>query len=190
MKGKTVLVTMLTILLLSFTSDKNTMEFSYPKRKEATFIMNTNKFKKFKEEWRGQDYYYLCENGDGGFICSVLFYKLNENEQKMLVEAPQKILKFPESSPGYPLVYFSNNSNLKEFESNKQKWGDPSGDFMFSQSDIKEMQGFKVNQKNMNGYAMFGKDLFVNIHLSKIACTPEDSTVMWHILDGLVKKKQ
>ena len=189
MKRKTIVYTILTVFLFSFTGDKNLIEFNYPKRKEAVFTMNTNKFKKFKEEWRGQDYYYLCENGDGGIICSVLFYKLNENEQKMLVEAPQQLLKFPESSPGYPLAYFSNNSNLHEFESNNQQWGDPSGDFMFSQSDIKEMQGFKVNQKNMNGYAMFGKDLFVNIHLSKIAYTPEDSTAMRQILDGLAKKK-
>jgi hypothetical protein len=60
---------------------------------------------------------------------------------------------------------------------------------MFSHADIKEFNGIKMNQKHMYGYAMFGKDLFLNIHLSKVGCTPEDSTAMKQLLDGLRKKK-
>ena len=150
--------------------------------------MTTNKFEKIEKEWRGTDYYYITENKDG-FICSVLFYKLNPDEVKQFVEFPRQLLGSPQNSPAYPQSYFSSYSPTKKYEINEQKWGDLTGDFMFRQTDIPEFEGKKVNQKNMFAYAMFGKDLFVNIHLSKGNCTPTDSLEMRQILEGLKKKK-
>ena len=173
---------------MAFSSGKKEIEFTYPKNKDATFFMSTDKFKKFQKEWRGMDYYYLCENGEDGFICSVLFYKLNKEEEKSLVDMPKQLLSGPEVSPLYPQTYFTTNSNLKKYESNQTKWGELTDDFMFSHADVKEYNGIKINQKHMYGYAMFSKDLFVSIHLSKVGCTPEDSTAMRQILDGLKKK--
>jgi hypothetical protein len=189
MKSKTILLTILTVGLLSFVSgDKNTIEFNYPKDKTATVTMTTDMFKKFNKEWRGTDYYYSANNKDG-FICSVLFYKLNADEVKQFVDFPRQLMSGPETSPAYPQTYFSIYSPTKKIETNEQKWGDVSSDFMFRQTDIKEFEGKKVNQKNMFAYAMFGTDLFLNIHLSKENCSASDSTAMREILDGLKKKK-
>ncbi len=60
---------------------------------------------------------------------------------------------------------------------------------MFRQNDIAEFEGRKVKQKNMYGYFMADKYLFVNINLSKIDYTPSDSTTMRQILRSLIKKK-
>jgi hypothetical protein len=172
--------------LLAFTfKSLKSIEFGYPKNKSATFYLESDKFKKFTKEWRGEDYYYMSENGEDGFICSVLFYKLNAKEVKSLVEGPRQMVDGPATSPAYPMSYFTTYAKLAKYESNKSQWGDPAKDFMFSHADIKEFNGVQVNQKNMYGYAMFGNDLFVKIHLSKVACTAEDSTVMRKILDGL-----
>jgi hypothetical protein len=182
----TYLIPCACIVLLAFTfkSLKN-IEFAYPKNKSAAFYLESDKFKKFTKEWRGEDYYYMSEDGVDGFICSVLFYKLNAKEVKSLVEAPRQMVDGPATSPAYPMSYFTSYSKLAKYESNKSQWGDPTKDFMYSQADIKEFNGIQVNQKNMFGYAMFGSDLFVKIHLSKVACTAKDSTVMRKILDGL-----
>lgn len=180
---KTILSISLLLLLLSFKCDTNTLiEFQYPKNKEAKFTMDTDKFKKFTKEWRGEDYYYMSEGGDKGFICSVLFYKLNSQEQKTMVEPFGGM-----TSAGIPFLYFSSNSNLKKYESNNVNWGKAEDDFMFRQNDILEVEGVKIKQKHMYAYAMFGKDLFVNVHLSKTNCSAEDSLVMRTILDGLKK---
>lgn len=172
-----------------FKSEVKDLEFNYPKNKDAVFYMKTDKFQNFQKEWQGSDYYYLSENGENGLVCSVIFYKLNKEEEQMLVDMPRLMLNGPESSPVYPQNYFTTFSNLKKIESNQSKWGNISDDFMFSHSDIKEMNGKKLNQKHMYGFAMFGKDLFVNVHLSKVDCSPNDSIAMRQILDGLVKKK-
>ena len=176
------------LFLLSFAADKNIIEFRYPKNKEAVVVMSTDRFGKFEKEWRGTDYYYSTNNSEG-VICSVLFYKLNEDEVQRFVDFPRQLLGSPQTSPAYPQSYFSQYSPTKKYEVNEQKWGDPSTDFMFRQTDIPEFEGKKVNQKNMFGYAMFGKDLFVNIHLSKINCTATDSMAMRQILESLKKKK-
>lgn len=182
-----ILIIAIFIFSISCSSNKisrQANEFSYPKSKDATIIMASDKFEDFKEEWRGDDYYYICEEGDRGIICSILFYKLNKQEQIRMVDPYGDA-----TSPSIPLLYFSSNSNLKNYESNKQSWGEMTEDFMFRQADIVEFDGKKVNQKNMFAYCMFGKDLFVNIHLSKVNCTAEDSTAMRQILAGLKKKK-
>jgi hypothetical protein len=194
MKKTAIILFTLMYVSMAFTSDVKEIEFNYPKNKEAVFTMTTNKFKKFTKEWRGSDYYYMCENGEDGIICSVLFYKLTKKECEMLIDVPRQLVEAhlveaPEVSPAYPMMYFTNYSNLKKFESNQSTWGEPTDDFMFSQSDIKEFDGVVVNQKHMYGYAMFGKDLFANIHLSKVDCSPQDSTSMRQILQSLKKKK-
>ncbi|MEO8233866.1 MAG: hypothetical protein ABI549_00500 [Flavobacterium sp.] len=174
------------IIIFSFSNNEKDLEFSYPKNNQAVVIMNTEKFEEFKKEWRGEDYYYICENGKDQIICSVLFYKLNKNEQKMMVDSFD-----PEgetTSPILPLTHFM-NSNLKKYEQNNKIWGESTDDFMFKQNDIIQVEGTKINQKNMYAYCMFGKNIFVNIHLSKINYTSKDSISMRQILDGLKKKK-
>ena len=184
MTKKVIFLSALATILLAFTSDKKIVEFNYPKNKDAIFTMATDKFKKFKEEWRGQDYYYSCENGDDDIICSVLFYKLNSDEQKHMVDPFGGM-----TNAGIPFLYFSDNSNLKKYETNNQSWGEMTDDFMFRQNDITEFEGIQVNQKHMYAYCMFGKDLFVNVHLSKTDYSADDSTSMRQILASLLKKK-
>lgn len=177
-------MTVSTVFLLSFNGGINEIEFKYPKTKDAKFTMTTDKFKEFKEEWRGQDYYYMCENRDKNIICSVLFYKLNKDEQKLMVEPFGGMI-----TPGIPFIYFSDNSNLKKYETNSNGWGQMTDDFMFRQNDILEFEEIITKQKHMYAYCMFGKDLFVNVHLSKVDYTAEDSTAMRQILKGLKKVK-
>jgi hypothetical protein len=174
----------LVFMLSAFSGDKSEIVFSYPKNKTAKIILTTDKFKKFDKEWRGEDYYYMSKNGEGDLICSVLFYKLNKEEQKLMVEPFGDM-----PSAGIPFAYFSENSNLKKYETNNKAWGEMTDDFMFRQNDILEFQGVKIKQKHMYAYAMFGKDLFVNVHLSKVNFTAEDSTAMRQILGGLKKAK-
>jgi len=176
------------LALLSFAPANTTIEFSYPSGKEIAVIMTSGRFKKMEQEARGADYYYLAQDDDS-MICSVLFFKLNEDEISNLVEMPAKLMGAPLNSPAYPQTYFANYSNTKEWETNEQRWGDPKDDFMYRQTDIKEFKGQKVNQKNMFAYAMFGNDLFVNIHLSKINCSKKDSIEMKSILASLKKRQ-
>ena len=189
-KLKTIsLVLILTAGLISFKATETTLfEFSYPKRGNTTISLSATDFKKFKKEWRGQDYYYYGESKNG-IICSVLYYKLNDDEIPSLVNTPKKVIGGPDISPAYPFAYFSNFSNLKKYEKNNIEWGQPTDDFMFRQNDITEFEGAKVNQKHMYGYSMVDKDLFVNIHLSKTEYTKSDSTTMRQILNSLTRKK-
>jgi hypothetical protein len=187
MKLKLLLFSVLSIFLFSFSGDKK-LSFSYPNKKDAQITLTTDKFKKFSEEWRGEDYYYIDNKGKGGFICSVLFYKLNKQEVEDL-EQIQKKSGVAKGNPIFPLEHFTSSSQTKKYESNQSTWSDATGDFMFSQTDIKEFSGTQINQKNMCAYTMFGEDLFVKVHLSKVLCTQEDSIAMRQILDGIKKVK-
>ncbi|MES2133785.1 MAG: hypothetical protein V4506_15650 [Bacteroidota bacterium] len=172
------------LLALSFTgSRKKTVEFHYPKRDNTTITMLSDNYKKFNEEWKGGDYYYMSFGKDS-IICSVLYYLLNENEQKNLVQPFGDAV-----GPLIPMTYFLTNSNMKNFEKNKTSWGGEKDDFMFRQADIINYQGYSVRQKNMYAYCIFGKDLFVNIHLSKTNYTTKDSTIMRQMLASFAKKK-
>jgi hypothetical protein len=173
--------------LFSFTlTDTKPFEFAYPKRNGTTIVFSANHFKKFSKEWRGSDYYYYAE-GDG-FICSVLYYKLNENDKIELIEAPKTAFKGPDKSPCYPYAYFKNYSQLKPMEKNDSTWGQPTDDFMFRQNDV-VVDGMNFSQKHMYAYAMIDKDLFLNVHLSKTACSASDSTELMSILKSLTLKK-
>ena len=183
---KKIFAIILVLSLLSFSSEEQPIEFNYPKKKNATITMATGAFKKFKKEWRGEDYYYLCENSENGIICSVLFYKLNENEQKRMVDPFDPEGK--STSPMIPFTYFL-NSNLKKYEQNNATWGAATEDFMFRQNDILDFEGVKMKQKHMYAYCMIERDLFVNIHLSKINYTAKDSIEMRTILGSLKKNK-
>lgn len=173
--------------LFSFRSpDKNNFEFSYPKKKETTITLAANHFKKFNKEWRGADYYYYADAD--GFICSVLYYKLNGDEKRELVDAPKSAVNGPNKSPAYPYSYFKNYSQLKPMEKNDSSWGKPTDDFMFRQNDV-VIEGTQFSQKHMYGYAMVSDDLFVNIHLSKTGCSSSDSIEMMDILKSLTIKR-
>jgi hypothetical protein len=179
---KHILLAITAFFLLSFSKDTGTVEFKYPKSKEAVFTISADKLGKFQKEWRGEDYYYICEKAESGIICSVLFYKLNKDEEKAMVSMTGPMA-------GIPFIYFSDNSNLKPYEKNNQSWGKVSDDFMFRQNDILEFEGIKVKQKHMYAYGMFGTDLFVNVHLSKANYSTSDSAAMREILASVVKKK-
>lgn len=178
------LSTGLVIGIFSFSIiEKNDFDFNYPKRKKTTITTKLEKFSKFDKEWRGTDYYYYGVSSDG-LICSVLYYKLNKEEQKTYVD-----LFGGTTNAGLPFSYFSENSNLKKYETNNEDWGKMTDDFMFKQNDVIEYEGFKINQKNMYAYTMFDKDLFVIVHLSKTSFTTADSTEMREILNNLKKKR-
>jgi hypothetical protein len=168
---------------LSFsTMDKNDFEFSYPKRNKTTITAKLDNFKKFDKEWRGTDYYYYGISTDS-IICSVLYYKLNETEQKQYVDIFGGM-----TNAAIPFAYFSENSNLKKYEVNVENWGKWEDDFMFRQNDITEYEGIKIHQKHMYAYTMFDKDLFVIVHLSKTNYSSSDSISMRMMLDNFKKK--
>jgi hypothetical protein len=181
----TTLALVLTTGLLSFQLiELKSIEFSYPKRNKTTTIeLKAENFGKFTKEWRGEDYYFYGESKDK-IICSVLYFKLNKDEQKLMVEPFGGMI-----TPGIPMLYFTENSQLKKYEKNPSGWGTMTDDFMGRQFDIEDYEGIKIKQKHMNAYAMCDKDLFVNVHLSKTSYTVEDSTAMRAILTSLIKKK-
>ena len=187
MTTKNIFFILIAFALLSFKFlDKKTFGFSYPKSKGTDVFFSANHFKKFSKEWRGSDYYYYSEAD--GFICSILYYKLNDEEKLSLVDAPKVAIGGPDTSPAYPYSYFKAYSNLKSMERNDSSWGIATDDFMFRQNDI-VIEGTAFSQKHMYGYCMFDKDLFVNIHLSKTKCSPSDSIEMVDLLKSLTKKK-
>ena len=182
---KTILI-LTVISFMSFNISKIVdYEFKHPKKKKVTLTLKAENLGKFTKQKRGGDFYYSNLNnvGDNNINCSVLFYKLNDDEIIQLVDMPKMMIGGPDSSPAYPLAYFSNYSKLKPFESNNSQWGEPDKDFMYRQADITEYQGQKINQKHMYGYSMIDKDVFINIHLSKTNCTLNDSIYMRKILD-------
>lgn len=73
-------------------------------------------------------------------------------------------------------------------ETNVESWGEMTDDFMFRENVI-NIEGSKISQNHMYGYAMFGNDLFVNVHLSKINCTDEEVSEMKVIINSLRKEK-
>ena len=81
------------------------------------------------------------------------------------------------------------SDKFKSMETNETIWGEPTDDFMFRQNDL-TMTGIKITQKNMYAYAMVDKDMFVNIHLSKMAASPADSTELMAMLKSLVIKNK
>ena len=191
---KKTLFALVIITILSFNIlEKKSFEFIYPKQDNVKISLSSDHFKKFEKEWRGSDYYYYAEKD--GFICSVLFYKLDEEEKLSLVEVPKIQIsekmkesgkEFPQNSPVFPYVYFKNNSNLKKMEENDISWGEMTDDFMFRKNEI-NLQGSKIIQNHMYGYAMFNNDLFVIVHLSKMNCTENDLKEMEEILNSLKK---
>jgi hypothetical protein len=176
-------ILVIAITLLSFRSiESKRFDFSYPKNSSSQISFSSEHFKDFDKEWHGSDYYYYSE-GDG-FICSVLYYKLNEGEKVSLLEGPRFATGGPDSSPVYPYAYFKNYSYFKSLEKNDSAWGKATDDFMFRQNDIRVERTGSL-EKNMYGYCMFSDDLFVNIHLSKVNCSVADSTAMLAMLQTL-----
>ncbi|MBP6732503.1 MAG: hypothetical protein KA149_10615 [Chitinophagales bacterium] len=186
---KCILIVLVAGTVLSFKLiDKKVFEFVYPGRPNTGIALAADNFKKFSKEWRGTDYYYYAEGKDG-IVCSVLYFKLNDDEKLSLVDVPKAAMGISVNSPAFPLSYFSNYSNLKKYEKNAQSWGEVTDDFMFRQTDVVEFENVKVNQKNMNGYGMAGDDLFVNVHLSKTGYTEADSIKMREMLNSLQRKQ-
>ena len=158
MKLRKVLFGIVVLVFLSFNVlEKKTFEFTYPKQKDVKITLLSEHFKKFKEEWRGSDYYYFAEKD--GFVCSVLFYKLTEEEKLSLVEVPKiELLEKTEetkkeyfvNSPVFAFTYFKNSSKLKKMEENEICWGKITDDFMYRKNEINI--GGKLKQNNMHVY--------------------------------------
>jgi hypothetical protein len=173
----------------AFSLDPNkarTIEFEYPGR-SATVTMETDLFKKFEKEWRGTDYYYSAESKDG-MICSVLFFKLSKDQVKEHVARAAQMLSLDETSPALPLKYFSENADMKQYETNEKSWGDPKGSFMFRSTDVPVYGGQEINQKKLFAYTQFNKELFVSIELSKVDCSNADFSTMRNMMASLQKK--
>jgi|SRR6478735_5281212 len=156
------------------------LEFSYPSRSETKLVMTNHEYGKFTAEWKGTDYSYFAQSKDS-IICSVFYFKLNEQEQKKMTEP------FGESTmAGIPFIFFSSNSQLRKYEINQSSWGEVTDEFMFRQNDIIVTPTLK--QKHMYGYCGFGKDLFVQVHFSKGNCSAADSIAMRQMLASLRKE--
>lgn len=181
---KSILLLMSALLLLSFGSGEQRIKFKYPKMKEAAFSIPAPKAK-FKKEWRGSDYYYFCENLKQNIVCSVLFYKLNQEEVKKYIEPIGGL-----GNAMIALAYFTVNSPTRSMEKNSSIWGKKDDAFMFRQMDLSPPEDQSIKQKNMFAYGMFGNDLFVSVHLSKVSCTGEDSLTMRNMLTGIKKKNE
>jgi len=175
---------LLTLGFESFDSpDIRMYEFSYPNRSKTAINLNAAGFLNFTKEWRGDSYFYYGKSSEG-ITCSVLYFKLNEAQQHAYVDnLPVK------SIAGNSFAYFAENSNLKKYEKNIEKWGKLADDFVFKQSDINDFKGIAIKQKHVFAYSMFDNDLFVNIHLAKSNYNAADSTKMRDILNSLIKKK-
>jgi len=183
-KTRNTLIFIAIIALFSFTSDESTpIEFSYPKKENAKITMLSHSFGEFSKEWQGTDLYFMATSKDS-ITCSVLYYKLNETEQKEMVEPFGK-----EANSAIPFIFFSQNSNLSKYEKNNSSWGEMTDDFIFRQNDIPEINGMKIKQKHMYAYSLIDKEMFVNIHLSKVNSAPSDSIKMRTILSSIKKIK-
>lgn len=184
MRNLIAILTISSIICCSFTKlEKRHFEFKHPKIKNSKLIVETELNIKFKNEWQGSDYYYYGESKEG-IIFSVLYYILNEEEQLSYVEAP-KVALGAKYGPVFPYTYFSTYSKLKKYEINEDSWDEPTQKFMYRQCDIFQFEGIKISQKHMYAYCMFGKNVFVNIHLSKENCSASDSTIMRHLLENI-----
>lgn len=186
-KFKTILLLTIIPLTFSFKDTKNTVEFVYPAFEDKTITLQTNEPLKFKKEVRGEGLYFLSKNKPKEITCSLLFFKLNEEEKMMFVDLPKAMMGIDSSifSPALPLTYFKNYSRLKDFEENQMEWGKIDDDFMYRQADIVSIEGQIINQKHMYAYAMLTSDIFVNIHLSKVNCSKSDSVEMVNILNSI-----
>ncbi len=180
-----ILIGILFLVVLAFqTSDNKIYIFEYPKGKYSSICFTSNcKFSDFSKQWQGEDYYYFGKSQDS-IICSVLYYKLNVEDQQLLTKPFGDV-----NMSGIPFVYFSENSNFKKYEVNQTAWGEMTDDFMFRQFDIQMFEGKKTSQKHMYAYAMLSKDMFISFHLSKSDYTSEDSVKMMEILNSLKIKK-
>jgi hypothetical protein len=173
-------IILVALISLSFIESKSKLlEFSYPGRSNTKLSMLNHSYGKFTTEWKGTDYYYLAESKDS-IICSVFYFKLNEQEQKMMVTPFGDSIK-----AGIPYTFFSMNSQLRKYEANKVSWGEITDEFMFRQNDI--ILTPTVKQKHMYGYCRFGNDLFVSVHFSKANCSASDSIAMRQMLASLRK---
>ncbi len=163
------------------------MEFRYPDS-DVAIVAAADDLGEIQEEWRGRDYYYLATTNNG-IAFSVLFFKLSEQDLKGLAKMRSGMPDVPEVSPIYPFTYFSLNNKMASDEAMKEQWGDSQGDFLYRQAHIAKIGGMPVEQKNMYAYGMLYTDLFVAVHISKMMCTPEDSTEIRTIIESVQKKK-
>lgn len=182
-KTNLLIISALGLLSLSFIySVFQLYSFKFPGKKNVELKINIPKKWKISKEKRGSDLYYsnLSQSNDNDILFSVLFYKLNDKEKELMVKSTGI-----ENNPILPYTYFLTTSRTSKIESGKSSWDND--DFYYQDSNIEEFSGVKVHQKNMKAYCMYDDDLFVQVHLSKINYTPEDSVEMRNILNSIEK---
>jgi hypothetical protein len=171
---------LLLVALCAFVPLADEAEFEYPDS-DVAVTMSLPGFEDFKEEWRGEDYYYFGTRESDGMVCSLLYYKLNESEKKSMAKLAEKVP--PENRSKLAQLHFRLSNKLAKLESGETTW-DENG-FSFRDVNIDSFQGQDLRQKNMCAYQMYGDDLFLMVHFSKVLYTPEDSVAMRTMLTSI-----
>jgi hypothetical protein len=179
---KKLLIIGLVLIGLGFTQQKLvTYKFKYPKKKNVELKIDIPKEWKISKEKRGEaDLYFtnITKNNGNQILFSVLFFKLNDEEKESVEELAL-------NDPIVPFAFFLDKSRTVKMESKVKTWHNE--DFYFKDSNIEDFNGIKAHQKNINAYCMYGYDLFVKIHISKLNYSPADSIKMMKILNTIVK---
>jgi hypothetical protein len=173
---------LLALQLLQLSDEQLT--FRYPQRPETAISLEAQGFSEPTAQWRGTDYYYIGQRESDGMNLSVLFYKLTEEEVEGMNTEGRKLLKETGLSPKFPHFMFSNNDRIKTVESTDTSWTGPHGYTILRHADV-NIQG--ITQKNFWAYYMPAEDIFVNVHVSMIGATSEDSLGMLSIMNSLTK---
>lgn len=172
-----------TVVPLAWSPEKYV--FSYPNTDYA-IALSLNIEGNVEKHWHGDDYFYSGLTKDTT-IFFVLFFKLNAADQAELATLRERTPGTPVMTPLYPLSYFMSTAPLKQYETMTEIWGNPESGFMFRQAHVESVEGIKIDQKNMYAYTMPAKDIFVAIHISKVMCTPEDSTALRTLIESVHK---
>ncbi|HLP18993.1 MAG TPA: hypothetical protein VK174_01755 [Chitinophagales bacterium] len=184
MNIRNLILSAIAILCLSATLPTlKTITLKFPKRKHIQLKITGPEGWSIKAEKKGEDVYYSNLSDkltESDIMFSVLFFKLNAYEQKTMVDDLGL-----ESSPMLPAAYFLSNNPTASIETSKKSWDDST--FFYRDYNIEQVEGLSVHQKNMKAYCMYDKDLFVQIHLSKLKYTDSDSADMRSILNSLAK---
>lgn len=183
MKNRSLILIAGVFLLFSFvSSDTKTFSFEFPKRKHIQLKISAPSKWVIDKEKKGEDMYYtnFSKASEKDVLFSLLFFKLNEYEQKSMIGEMGL-----EGNPLLPATYFLSNNNTAKYETDNKSWEDTA--FYYRDYNIETFGTLKVHQKNMKAYCMYDKDLFVQVHLSKPNYSDADSALMRSILNSLRK---
>lgn len=170
-------------LAVAFTPLSDPVTLEYPAT-GARLVLAGADYPELERESRDADLYFSGEVD--GIMASVLFYRLNETEYwtNRLIATQ---LGVEADAPGVALASFASRSKLRSLES--QEVVREVDGFAYRDVNIESFQGQRLHQKHMYAYCTFGDTLYVQVHLSKIDYSPEDSVRMAAMLAGVSKGK-